>query len=169
MARTIKKGWPAWALKTPVLRKWQKVQGVFLIGPCLAHVLFVDAGQPLGIALLRPVRLNRENKAITGSFILEAGEERLFAVGRYSPCLKAFVLRASLEQLDFARRHSWLVKYIDSQDRERLQESLGQHEREETWQPEQRRGSLLEPSPLERIFSSPAKAAAPAKVFSPQP
>jgi hypothetical protein len=145
--------WPKWAVKVSDLNKWSKIQGVFLMSGGTAQVLFVDSNQPVGIALMRPLKLDRTGKAIIGAFVLDDGKDRYFVCCRYSPHLKAFVLKMQLEHWNFMTWNPQLVKYVDSQDREQLQAGLDFHWENESW-PLEKTGSSLQPSLLERIFSS---------------
>jgi hypothetical protein len=96
-----------------------------------AQVVFRDWGEPVAIALLRPMNLRKEGKRIIGTFLLEDREKNIreWVMGFYLGGIGAFVVNAAPEQLDFVNTHPNRVNYLDAQARKKVASLLSVEEK----------------------------------------
>ncbi len=122
---------PFWYAKVCELNRWQKNLGVYMLSGHTAQIVFIDLTDPIGIMLQRPLKLNRDEGIITGTFMLNMPQVKdkkikakpYYIVAVYNPRAKAFMYSIPGEHLPHVLSHPE-IRYISGEERERARATL---------------------------------------------
>jgi hypothetical protein len=126
---------PLWAIKLSQLKSQAKLVGLDLFHEGTAQVLFRDAGDPFGIAFLRPLTFVRDGRLVMSTFKLkdlQNDKNSLYIMGPWYATMKCFVLDVAVEFVHFVATHPE-VKYLELEQSREICAQLKKKERLEPW------------------------------------
>jgi len=124
---------PKWMARDKELGQWAKRQGVFFQAGRTCQVLLLDLGEPFGVMLQRPYRINKEDGLIFGTFLLNRRQieqarrnvpKPVWLVGTYVRSVNAFVCEVPPEAVTYAIAEP-VVSYLEYEKRKELEQALG--------------------------------------------
>jgi hypothetical protein len=150
---------PDWAITVPELRQWAKTAGIELLTNNTVQVVFRDMGDPIGSAILRPLKLHRDGRMLLGTFKLEKRDRYEFVIGPLYRSMNFFVLDVPAEFFPLIADNP-VITYIEGERRAELKNRIALVEKKEWTAKPQKPSSSPEPLAWQSIFSRSAKPSA---------